>query len=118
MAGRMGRAAMIGLPGNPVSAIVCAHLFMLPALRAMLGLGTHAPRTERAVLAEDVGPTGPRTHYMRARLTPADGLPRITAFDRQDSALLGVLSAADALLIRPLGDAARPAGTEVDYLPL
>jgi molybdopterin molybdotransferase len=55
---------------------------------------------------------------MRARLTHGEGLPRITAFDRQDSSLLGVLGAADALLIRPLGDGARPAGTEVDYLPL
>ncbi|MBI1217612.1 MAG: molybdopterin molybdenumtransferase MoeA [Rhodobacteraceae bacterium] len=118
MAGRLGDAAMLGLPGNPVSAIVCAHLFMLPMLRAMLGLGTEAPPRARAVLAADVGPTGPRMHFMRARLTPGDDLPRITPFDRQDSSLLGVLSAADALLIRPLGDIARPAGTEVAYLPL
>lgn len=118
IAGRLGGAAVLGLPGNPVSAIVCAHLFMVPMLRAMLGLGAHPPRTARAVLTENVGPTGPRTHYMRARLTHGEGLPRITAFDRQDSSLLGVLGAADALLIRPLGDGARPAGTEVDYLPL
>ena len=118
MAGRLGGAAVLGLPGNPVSAIVCAHLFMSPMLRVMLGLGASAPRRDRAVLAADVGPTGPRTHFMRARLSHEGGLPRITPFDRQDSSLLGVLGAADALLIRPLGDRARPAGTEVEYLPL
>ncbi len=45
MAGRLGEAAMLGLPGNPVSAMVCGHLFVVPMLRAMLGLGAHpAPR--------------------------------------------------------------------------
>lgn len=118
MAGRMGAMPMLGLPGNPVSSIVCAHLFVLPMLRRMLGLPDPAPQTRRAVLAVDAGPTGPRTHYMRARLEMTDGLPRITPFDRQDSALLGVLAQADALLIRPLGDGPQPMGAQVDYLPL
>ena len=118
MAGRLNGKPMLGLPGNPVSAIVCAHLFVLPMLRAMLGQLDPAPQTRRAVLGVEVGPTGPRTHYMRARLTAQDALPEITPFDRQDSALLGVLAEADALLIRPLGDGPRPAGAEVDYLTL
>ena len=118
MAGRIGRAALLGLPGNPVSAVVCGHLFLLPMLAAMQGLpAAPAPRRE-AVLAEDVGPTGPREHYMRARLEPGDGLPRIRPFARQDSALLSVLSGADALLVRPLGDGPLPAGTRVPYVPL
>ncbi|MCU0900915.1 MAG: molybdopterin molybdotransferase MoeA [Cypionkella sp.] len=120
MAGRMGEAAMLGLPGNPVSAIVCAHLFLLPMIRALLGMPQTelAPQPRRAVLAADVGPTGPRTHYMRAALTPTDALPQITPFDRQDSSLLSVLAAADALLIRPSGDGPRRAGEVVSYLPL
>ena len=118
MAGRLGQAAMLGLPGNPVSAIVCGHLFLLPAIRRLLGLTDVAPKPLRAVLAEDVGPTGPRTHYMRARLIPGDGLPQIAPFARQDSALLGVLAEAGALLIRPMGDGPRRAGDEVGYLPL
>ena len=118
MAGRLGTVPMLGLPGNPVSSIVCAHLFALPMLRAMLGRPDPAPKTRRAVLSVDTGPTGPRTHFMRARLTPQDGLPGIAPFDWQDSALLGVLAEADALLIRPSGDGARSAGTPVDYLPL
>ena len=118
MAGRLRGAPMLGLPGNPVSSIVCAHLFMLPMIRAMLGLGEQPPETRRALLAEDAAPTGPRTHYMRARLAPGAGLPQITPFDRQDSALLTILTEADALLIRPKDGPALPAGTEVDYIPL
>ena len=72
----------------------------------------------RAELACDLGPTGPRTHYMRARLSPGTGLPRITPFDRQDSALITILTEADSLLIRPAGDGPVAAGTEVDFLPI
>jgi molybdopterin molybdotransferase len=117
MAGRFGDALLIGLPGNPVSAIVCAHLFLLPLLRALQG-DAAPPQTHRATLGADVAANGPRTHFMRARLSHADGLPVITPFDRQDSALLTILSQADALLIRPIGDAPRAAGEVVDYLPL
>jgi molybdopterin molybdotransferase len=117
MAGRMGKAAMLGLPGNPVSAIVCAHLFVLPLLAAMQGLPA-AQVTRHAVLAEDVAPTGARTHYMRARLSPGPDLPLITPHAAQDSALLRVLTEADALLIRPLGDGPRRAGERVLYLPI
>ncbi len=118
MAGRLHGAAMLGLPGNPVSSIVCGHIFMLPMLRAMQGLPAKAPPRARAELACDLGPNGERAHYMRARLSPGAGLPRITPFERQDSALLAILTEADALLIRPVGDGPRKAGELVDYLPL
>jgi molybdopterin molybdotransferase len=55
---------------------------------------------------------------MRARLEPGEGMPILTPFDRQDSALLSILSRADALLIRPIGDGPQPAGSLVSYLPL
>jgi molybdopterin molybdotransferase len=114
MAGRMGAAAMIGLPGNPVSALVCGHLFVLPALRVILGLPpAPAPRLT-GVLSRDVDANGPREHYLRARITP-DG---VAPFDRQDSALLSLLAEADALLIRPPSDGPRAAGESVEYLPL
>lgn len=118
MAGRLGRAALLGLPGNPVSAVVCGHLFLVPMLAAMQGLPALPARRHRAVLACDVGPTGPREHYMRARLEPGAGLPLIRPFERQDSALLSVLSGADALLVRPLGDGPLTAGTTVSYVAL
>ncbi|MDF0599478.1 molybdopterin molybdotransferase MoeA [Psychromarinibacter sp. C21-152] len=114
MAGRLGGAAMLGLPGNPVSAMVCGQLFMLPLVRAMMGL-PHSPAPRRSrPLEADIGPNGPREHYMRARLTETG----IAAFDSQDSSLLTVLAEADALLVRPPGDGARKAGTLVDYIAL
>ena len=118
MAGHFRDALLLGLPGNPVSSVVCAHLFMLPLIRAMQGDPSPLAVPQRARLAASVEPTGPRTHYMRARLSPGPDLPLIAPFARQDSALLGLLAEADALLIRPLGDAAQPAGAMVDYLPI
>ncbi|MCC5983179.1 MAG: molybdopterin molybdotransferase MoeA [Rhodobacteraceae bacterium] len=119
MAGRLGRAVMLGLPGNPVSSIVCGHLFMVPALRAMLGLGAWPRASATARLACDLGANGPRDHYMRARLLPGDaGLPGIEPFARQDSALVSVLAEADALLVRPARAAPAPRGTPVRYIPL
>jgi molybdopterin molybdotransferase len=118
LAGRLGGSLMIGLPGNPVSAIVCGHLFLLPVIRAMQGLPQLPAPTMTAVLAADVEANGPRAHYMRARLETTSGVTRIRPFERQDSALLSVLSGADALLIRPIGDAARAAGEMMNYVPL
>ncbi len=114
MAGRMGDAAMIGLPGNPVSAMVCGHVFLAPMLRAMLGLGAARAARLSAPLAVGLAANGPREHYMRATL--ANGT--ITAHPHQDSALLSVLSAANALLVRPVDDPARKAGEIMDYIPL
>ncbi|MBN2630447.1 MAG: molybdopterin molybdotransferase MoeA [Rhodobacteraceae bacterium] len=120
MAGRLGPAAMLGLPGNPVSSIVCTHLFVLPMIRALLGQPAEslAPQPLAARLGCDVAANGARAHYMRARLSPGDGLPLITPFDRQDSSLLTVLAQADALLIRPPGDGPRAKGDQVTFLPL
>ena len=114
MAGRLDGKAMVGLPGNPVSAFVCGHIFLRPLLNKMLGLGASALTPKTAVLAAPLGSNGPREHYMRARLD-ASG---ITAFDRQDSSLLRVLSQANALLIRPPHDGPRTVGEIVPYLPL
>ena len=116
MAGRIGGVPMLGLPGNPVSAIVCGHLFLLPALRAMQGLRDVAPPLRQAVLAAALEPNGPRAHYMRARVAVEDGQTMIRAFDRQDSALLTILTEANALLYRPIGDPARTTGDRVQYL--
>lgn len=114
MAGRMDKAAMVGLPGNPVSAMVCGYIFLAPMLRAMLGLGTGIPPLRQAVLASDIGQNGQREHYLRASVT--DG--RLTAFTDQDSSLLSVLAQADALLVRPPDDPPRRAGETVNYLAL
>lgn len=118
MAGRIGGAVLLGLPGNPVSSMVCAHLFLIPMLRAMSGLpaGPRARRTAR--LDCDLPANGGREHYMRAALTPGPDLPAITPYESQDSSLLSILSQADALLVRAPGDAPRHRGDLVEYLSL
>ena len=114
MAGRLGRSAMLGLPGNPVSSMVCAQLFVVPLIRAMLGLGAHAAPRKTCPLEIDIPANGAREHYMRATLTDTG----IAPLDRQDSALLSVLAQADALLVRPVRDGARKAGEMIEYIPL
>ncbi len=114
MAGRLGNTAMVGLPGNPVSAMVCGYLFLVPMIRRMLGLEDTVPAFRQAKLAEPLAANGPREHYMRATLD-RDG---IRACEDQDSSLLSVLAHADALLVRPAEDPAREAGDKVLYLPL
>jgi len=114
MAGRVAGTAMLGLPGNPVSSIVCAHLFLLPMVRALQGRPDVAPLQHDASLGADVDATGPRTHYMRARC--ANGI--ITPFERQDSALIGILTQSNALLIRPSGDGAQAKGSFARYIAL
>ena len=109
MAGRMGDAAMVGLPGNPVSAMVCGHIFILPMVRAMLGLGAAPAPTFTARLGVDLPANGPRAHYMRA--TFAGGIA--TPASSQDSAMLGILARANILLIRPANDTPRQASDDV-----
>lgn len=115
MSGRMGDGVLIGLPGNPVSAMVCGEIFIRPVLDALQGLPARPRALIPAVLASDLPANGPRAHYMRGRFTD-DG--RVTPADSQDSALLSRLSGADLLIHRPPHDAPRAAGQSVDILPL
>lgn len=112
MAGRLSGTPMIGLPGNPVSAMVCGHVFLRPVIRAMQGLPARPLETTTARLAVPVAANGPRTHYMRSEMT-AEG---IRPFASQDSALLSVLSRADTFLIRPPDAAAAAPGDTVACL--
>lgn len=114
MAGRLNGTPMIGLPGNPVSALVCGTVFVTPVIRAMLGLGAQPATQMLTTLAAALPANGPREHYMRATVE-ADGL---RAFDQQDSSLLSILARANALLVRPPHDPARTQGERVSYLPL
>jgi molybdopterin molybdotransferase len=116
MAGRLGAVPLIGLPGNPVSAMVCGLLFLRPAVDAMLGLPAGLPALLKARLAGAIGGNGPREHYMRATVTAGDGGWQCDPFERQDSSLLSVLAAANALMVRPPHDPARQAGEMVDFL--
>ena len=114
MAGRLGGRAMIGLPGNPVSAMVCGEIFVVPLIEKMLGLGVGPRAYKTAPLAHDLPANGAREHYMRA--TIIDGALHVAA--RQDSALLSILSGANALAIAPIDAPAMPKGSEMRYIPL
>lgn len=118
MCGRLGRAVMVGLPGNPVSSMVCGTLFVVPALRALQGLPPASMARLRGRLAVDVEANGPREHYMRAGLALRDGVYWLSPERRQDSSLLSVLSGADCLVIRPPHAPAAPAGTNAEFIPL
>ena len=102
MSGRLGPMAVIGLPGNPVSAIVCGVLFVVPAIRALLGdPAAGADRSEPAILGRDLPENDRREDYMRAGLELGpDRLPIAHPENRQDSSMLAVLGRSEALLIR------------------
>jgi molybdopterin molybdotransferase len=114
MAGRLGDAVMLGLPGNPVSAMVCGTVFGVPLLRKMLGLGSEPLPMQEAPLGVDLPQNGPRTHYMRAHLRDGQLFPD----DRQDSSLLSVLATANALMVRPVDDAPRKAGDTAHFIAI
>lgn len=116
--GRHGAMRIVGLPGNPVSAMLCGRVFAVPLIRALQGLAPDCWVRRRAVTAHGLGANGPRAHYMRATLAPSpEGGPRrlSTAFS-QDSSLLKPLAEANGLLIRPVAAPALPAGSEVEVL--
>jgi molybdopterin molybdotransferase len=114
MAGRLRGTPMIGLPGNPVSAMVCGKIFVQPMLRAMMGLGqAPAPRAQ-VPLAAAISANGPREHYMRAIVSEG----QVTDAGAQDSSLLSVLSQSNALMVRPPNDPARAAGTMVEIIDI
>ncbi|MEL7299882.1 MAG: gephyrin-like molybdotransferase Glp [Pseudomonadota bacterium] len=114
MAGRLGATPILGLPGNPVSSLVCGHIFLLPMLRVMLGLpAALAPRVT-ARLAHDLPAGGPREHYARARVARGE----VHIFDRQDSSLLTVFAEANALAVIPPDAPARPRGAEIELVLL
>ncbi len=119
MAGRIGGRTMLGLPGNPVSAMVCGEIFLRPAIDAALGLPAGPRATRTAFLAHDLGPNGPREHYMRATVTlAADGTLRCEVAADQDSSLVGILARANALaVLAPNAPAAR-AGAPVPVILL
>ena len=114
MAGRLRDVPMIGLPGNPVSAMVCGTVFVVPVLRKMLGLPAAPAARVDLPLGVDLPANGPREHYMRAMVRDGAVLPE----DNQDSSLLGILSRADVLMVRPPHDGARAAGEIIGCIPL
>lgn len=119
MFGLLGATPVLGLPGNPVSALVCALLFLRPALARLGGLADTDLTTEPARLGAPLPANDRRQDHLRARLAPGpDGTPIATAFERQDSAMLRLFAAADALILRAPHAEAAPAGAAVQVIRL
>jgi len=116
MFGRLGDTPMVGLPGNPVSALVCFVLYVKPALGKLLGLEEERLSLSRARLATDLGPNNFREDFIRARLSRNDaGEPLATPFRVQDSSMMATFAQADCLIRRPPDAPAAKAG---DWAPV
>jgi molybdopterin molybdotransferase len=118
MFGRLGATPLLGLPGNPVSTMVCALLFLGPILAAFLGRGDTEPRRLTARLGADLEANDRREDYLRATLASgADG--RLTAhpFTAQDSSMMATLARADGLIVRMPHAPRAKAGDDVDVIP-
>jgi molybdopterin molybdotransferase len=120
MFGSLGTMRVLGLPGNPASSVVCAHIFLKPLITTFFGspassdATTHIGRLGAALVANDQ-----RQDYLRAALsTGADGVPVLTPFAQQDSALTHVLALADALVIRAPYAPAAEAGEMCAFMVL
>ena len=116
--GRLGSMPMLGLPGNPVSTLVCAQIFLHPAIQHMLGIADHGDRFDTALLGRDLPANDQREDYLRCQLArQADGQWHAMPFQRQDSSMLSVMASADCLLVRPPFDPARKVGDSVRIMP-
>lgn len=117
--GRIGDTPVLGLPGNPVSALVCATLFLRPAMAVMLGRPQANEARETAILGTDLPANDRRQDYLRARLSiDSQGRRRATPFPRQDSSMLATLAHADCLIVRPPLASPAKADEAVEIVPL
>jgi len=117
MHGRLGALRVIGLPGNPVSSLVCSHLFLKPLVARLAGRPA-APDIREATLAADMHANDSRQDYVRAAVDGNEGRLVAKPFGTQDSSMLKILAHANGLIIRPPHAAAAAAGTAVPVLML
>ena len=117
--GRLDAMRVLGLPGNPLSCLIAARIFLVPLIFRLLGRRDAPVRETAAVLAHDLEANGPRQHYMRGTLVAGEaGLPHVTALSSEDSSHMSALAAADVLIVRPPNAPAARAGEQVRVLPL
>jgi molybdopterin molybdotransferase len=117
MCGRLGPTHVIGLPGNPVSSLICGHIFLKPLVAKLAGRPDDADIRE-AALGSDMAGNDQRQDYVRASVSSGPGGLVASPFRAQDSSMLRVLADANGLIIRPPRAPAAPAGTIVPVLML
>lgn len=116
MFGRLDATRVMGLPGNPVSALITARVFLVPLIHALLGIGPGSRDLEAAILTQPLEANGPRLHLMRAKLgRDASGVLTVTPMPSQDSSLLSALVEADCLIWREPDAAVAAAGDGVRF---
>lgn len=115
--GRLHGVPFLGLPGNPVSAAVCAIVFLRAALSSALGLLPELPRSE-AVLADALAANDERQDFLRANFVEAEGERRVRPVPLQDSSMFAAFARADALIVRPPFDRPRQVGERVEIVEL
>lgn len=119
MVGKYRTTPMIGLPGNPVSALVCALLFVRPALAKLQGVAEPDAANPTVRLAKDLPANDRRQDYLRATLVRgAGGVFEAMPFDKQDSSMMSLLARADCLVIRPPNAPAAKKGASVEIVLL
>src|SRR5260370_638186 len=118
MFGHYRGTPMLGLPGNPVSTLVCSLLFLKPAIEKLSGVRQDAEAPATARLGIALKQNDRRQDYLRARLVrAADGALEAVPFEVQDSSMMRPLAASDCLVIRPPHAPALTAGSEVPIIP-
>ena len=114
MFGTLAGQRVMGLPGNPVSSMICARVFLVPLIRRLLGLADQDFARRMAELTLDMPANGPRQHYARAILEGETVRP----VSSQDSSLIAALARSNALIVQPPNGPRWPAGTRVEVLQL
>tara|TARA_B100001057_G_scaffold222061_1_gene222493 strand:+ start:579 stop:1757 length:1179 start_codon:yes stop_codon:yes gene_type:complete len=114
LAGKNNNTIFVGLPGNPVSALVCAHLFLKPLIGKMLGTTELNNIEKKGLLQNDLPKNGIRKHFMRAYLKNE----QLAVSKKQDSSLLSVLQKANALVIRQANEPSAQKGDLITYIKL
>jgi molybdopterin molybdotransferase len=119
MNGRLGAMHVLGLPGNPVSAYVCAYLFLVPLIRRLAGRSDLSAAPESAILGHDLPANDERADYLRATLVPGpEGIAVATPVKVQDSSMMAALARADCLVVREPFAPAAAAGSRCVILRL
>jgi molybdopterin molybdotransferase len=97
-AGKLNKSAVVGLPGNPVSSLICTEIFLVPAINHFLNMSSNSREVINVKSAKTIQKNGPREHYMRANYDTLTKL--VSVEDRQDSSLLSVLVNSNSLVVR------------------